>query len=59
MRCVSGTNEITNYIRTNKVFMTGLCHRPTPKTFWVMDRLCFDKFIAACTQLHTIHYGSI
>ena len=37
----------------NKVFMRGLCYRPTPKN-WVMNRLCFDKFIPVCTQLHTV-----
>ena len=39
----------------NKVSMKGLC--PLLKGFWVSDRLWFKKFIEACTQLHTVHYG--
>ena len=38
----------------NKVFMRGLCRRPTPKQNWVMDRI----FLISSLRLYTITHAS-
>ena len=52
MRYAFVTNDI-KITAVTKVFMKGLGHLPTLK-IWVLDSLCFDMFISACTQLQFI-----